>query len=148
MEPFTLLHGIPHGDCTCRALSPELCVPYDSPDKTVVARGNSVVVVKIQLGQCGKINLEFEFRRYDGCELVIQSVDSFHNEDVVWTEVHGLSLVIALSLMEVVAWHVDCLSVKKREQIFINLLYVQSLKTLVVIISILILRCLGASTVV
>lgn len=72
MQPFAALNAAPHRDGAGRALSAELRVPDDTPDKAVVRRGNAVMVIKVKLRQGRKVYFVFVLFGYKRREFVVE----------------------------------------------------------------------------
>lgn len=95
-------YAVPHGDGVLRAVAAGAVVAHDAAEEAAIRRRYAVVVVDIDLGQGGDIDLEAGIRRKFLRHLVVQAVDAFDDEDVVLTELTEVAAVLALSGDEVV----------------------------------------------
>ena len=89
-------HARPHGDrIPCRIAARPL-VTDDPAQKPSVCRRDPVVLIYVQLRQGGDINLEFALRRKRISEGVIDSVNSFYDQNLLRLQLQMSAFVFSL----------------------------------------------------
>ena len=101
MFPFSPLNAFPHVYGPRSSLAAELRVADDTPDQAVVRGRNAVVVIEIELGKCGKIDLVFQFRRDKRRHLVVEGMNAFKDENGPVLEFERTAGVFALPRLEI-----------------------------------------------
>ena len=90
------------------------------------------MVVKVKLRQSRQIYLELELFRNSRRELVVESVDSFHNQNVVLRQLHRVACIISLALGKVIRRDFHRLAVEQINKIVVQQPNIESLQALII----------------
>ena len=137
---FPAAHALPPHYGVFRNDAAHPVVAYHAAEHPVVRCGNVVVLVYGQGGECRGIYTEYlgaVHSRYHGR---VEGVDAFHDEDVLFMELHHVAVEISLSFLEVETGNLDLFSVQKVVELFSEEFKVHGLECLEVVFPVCITR--------
>ena len=124
----------------CR-ISPILMISYDSAQEPAICSGDSIVVVDIQLIQRGDIDASFSVLGDGRSKVIIQSMNTFHDNDIVLFHLHKVVAAPSDTSGKVIMGQFDLFTGQKLSQLKVQIFQIDGMDGFEVIISILFAGC-------